>query len=140
MRALRYSIIGTVLLAGSLLAGAEADVGRVLDEQVAAWNQGDLERFAATYDEAAVMAGKPPTRGRAAILERYRKHYPSRARMGTLSFSDLEVQSLSADYASVMGRWRLARSAAEGGDTGGIFTLLVKRTPAGWKIVLDHTS
>jgi uncharacterized protein (TIGR02246 family) len=141
MRALRYSTLLALLLAGPLVSGpAEDAVRQVLEEQAAAWNQGDVRRFVRTYDEAAVMAGAPPTRGRAAILERYQKRYANREQMGTLTFSGLEIQVLSGEYASVLGRWHLARSAAAGGEAGGIFTLLVKRTAAGWKIVLDHTS
>ncbi|HVX67694.1 MAG TPA: nuclear transport factor 2 family protein [Bryobacteraceae bacterium] len=141
MRARRLSLVLMLLAAAPLFCSpAEEAVRQVLTEQAAAWNLGDIQRFVRTYDEAAVMAGAQPTRGRAAILERYRKRYSGRDQMGTLTFSALEVQMLSGDYASVMGRWHLARSAAAGGEVGGIFTLLVKRTEAGWKIVLDHTS
>jgi uncharacterized protein (TIGR02246 family) len=141
LRALWAVPVLTLMLAAAPGAAPQENaVRQVLDEQVAAWNQGDLARFVRTYDESAIVAGAQPTRGRAEILARYRKRYASRDRMGTLSFSDLEIQLLSADYASVLGRWHLARTTAAGGATGGIFTLLVRRTKDGWKIVLDHTS
>ncbi len=44
------------------------------------------------------------------------------------------------EYASVIGKWHLDRSPEAGGNVGGIFTLLFQKTPAGWKIILDHTS
>jgi ketosteroid isomerase-like protein len=36
-----------------------------------------------------------------------------------------------------MGRWLLQRS---GQNSGGIFTLLFRKTRVGWRIVHDHTS
>jgi beta-aspartyl-peptidase (threonine type) len=38
----------------------------------------------------------------------------------------------------VRGRWRL--TFRDGKQTGGLFTLLMRRTPEGWRIVHDHTS
>jgi len=60
--------------------------------------------------------------------------------MGTLKFSELEVRLLGAEYAVVLGRFDLARSAAGGGAANGRFTLVLKRGPGGWKILHDHTS
>jgi ketosteroid isomerase-like protein len=60
--------------------------------------------------------------------------------MGTLKFSSLEIRLLGADHASVLGQWDLSRKLEGGGDAGGWFTLLFRRTPAGWRIVHDHTS
>jgi ketosteroid isomerase-like protein len=57
--------------------------------------------------------------------------------MGTLAFSDLEVNLIGKDAAVVTGRWQLARA----GDTPrGRFTLIFRQTRAGWRIVHDHTS
>jgi ketosteroid isomerase-like protein len=33
-----------------------------------------------------------------------------------------------------------ARSAEGGGDASGKFTLVLRKTAQGWKIILDHTS
>src|SRR5206468_10214077 len=63
--------------------------------------------------------------------------YSDRAKMGTLSFSDIEVTMLSLDAAVVLGRWRLKRANDE---PHGRFTLIFKRLPEGWRIVQDHTS
>jgi len=40
--------------------------------------------------------------------------------------------------AVVTGKWQLTMS--DGKTPHGLFTLIVKRMPAGWKIVHDHTS
>ena len=71
------------------------------------------------------------------VRDRYRVKYSDRTKMGTLSFSEIEVTVLSPDAAVVLGRWRLKRANDE---PHGRFTLIFKRLPEGWRIVHDHTS
>jgi ketosteroid isomerase-like protein len=71
------------------------------------------------------------------VRERYRKKYSDRAKMGTLTFSDLEIALFSPDAAVALGRWRLERAKDR---PHGCFTLIFKRLPEGWRIVHDHTS
>ena len=123
-------------------AGPEQAIRKVLDDQVLAWNRGDVRAFMEGYEAAATttFAGAEITRGHGAVLERYIKRYPTRANMGTLRFSDLEIRMLGKDYASVLGRFHLDRTKEAGGEASGIFTLLFRRTSKGWKVILDHTS
>jgi len=107
------------------------------------WNKGDLAAFAADYEDAATttFVGKDVTRGGvAAILARYQKGYPTEAARGTLTFSEIEVRSLGDGYALALGRFALTRTAAGGGDAAGRFTLVLRRTTQGWKIIHDHSS
>ena len=46
---------------------------------------------------------------------------------------------LGEEVAAVMSR-HLERTAANGGNVGGYFTLTFEKTPAGWRIIVDHTS
>ncbi len=129
----------------SSLAGASPDaaIHAVLDQQVAAWNRGDISGFMEGYDnsEETIFIGKDITRGWSKVLERYRKSYPTSERMGHLTFSDIEIRSLSPRVALVIGRFHLARPPADGGDASGIFSLTFRQGPSGaWKIVADHTS
>ena len=87
----------------------------------------------------AVFVGDKITRGIEELRVRYQSHYPTRASMGKLTFSDVEVHMIGLNDAYVIGRFRLQRDADGGGDTQGVYTLLFKRTPKGWKIVVDHT-
>jgi uncharacterized protein (TIGR02246 family) len=117
-----------------------AAVHAVLDAQAAAWNRGDIEKYMDGYARSAdtvFVSGDRVTRGWQTVLERYQKAYDSREKMGVLTFSDLEITVLSKDAAIVLGRWHLQRSKDE---PHGRFTLLFRKTNAGWKIVLDHTS
>jgi ketosteroid isomerase-like protein len=44
---------------------------------------------------------------------------------------------IGSDHALVKGRWQLTLSKD---SVGGLFTLLMKKRPEGWRIVHDHTS
>jgi uncharacterized protein (TIGR02246 family) len=131
-----------LLVSPALVDGqsAEAAVRAVLAEQVRAWNQGDLSAFVKTYSAETLFVGKEVTRGNAGVLERYQRNYPTREKMGTLQFSDIEVRFLGRDFASVLGRYQLTRTVEGGGSAQGIFTLLLKRSGKTWTIILDHTS
>jgi ketosteroid isomerase-like protein len=121
---------------------AEQAIGRVLSDQAQAWNRGDIDGYMAGYDNSpgTTFIGKTVQHGYLDVLRNYHERYPTRERMGTLTFTDLTVKLLGADYASVTGQFHLKRTAAGGGDTSGVFSLLFRKTPMGWKIILDHTS
>jgi len=112
----------------------------VINAQAAAWNRGDLEGYMDGYDRSPnteFVGGDTITRGWQTVLDRYRKNYSSREKMGTLTFSDLEITILSKDAALVLGRWHLKRAKD---DPHGTFSLLFRKTKAGWRIVHDHSS
>lgn len=132
-----------LLLAGPLLAqGTESAVQQVLQKQQDAWNRHDLSGFMAGYwnsPELTFFSGAKQTSGWQATLERYQKTYQSEGHeMGKLEFSDLNVKTLGPDAAFVRGAWHLTMS--DGKTPHGLFTLVFRRFPNGWKIVHDHTS
>jgi beta-aspartyl-peptidase (threonine type) len=120
---------------------AEDAIKQVLNDQVAAWNKGDLEGFMQGYwksPELTFFSGGNKTQGWQATMERYIKRYRSDGKeMGQLAFSDLEVEMLGPDSAVVRGRFQLVMSKEK---PSGLFTLIVKRLPEGWRIIHDHTS
>jgi len=125
-----------------LAATPEQEIRKVLDDQVNAWNRGDIPAFMDGYDksESTAFVSTTVTKGHAQVLAGYLKRYPTPEKMGTLRFSDLEIQVLGSGYASVLGRFHLERSNDAGGEAAGIFTLLFHKTANGWKVILDHTS
>lgn len=134
-----------VLLAwGSAVAQhqEEAAIRAVLDQQVEAWNRHDLEGFMAGYwksPELTFFSGGTMTKGWEPTLERYRKNYQAEGReMGTLDFSEVKVELLGNSAGFVRGRFHLKLSG--GKEPSGIFTLVFRKFPEGWKIVHDHTS
>jgi ketosteroid isomerase-like protein len=94
------------------------------------------------YERAptTTMVGATVLRGWDAIAARYHDKYGDAARMGALTFSELEVRPLGPDWALALGHWALARTAAAGGPVGGWFTLTLHKGRDGWRIVVDHTS
>lgn len=125
---------------GSPLPRGEAAIRAVLEAQVAAWNKGDIDDFMKGYWEspATTFAGATGVKhGWQAVLERYRREYPDRQAMGKLEFSNLEITMLSSDAALVLGQWRLERAHDH---PGGVFSLVFRKFPEGWRIIHDHTS
>jgi len=121
----------------------DGDVRAVLTLSEEAWNRGDLAAFASYYDDSpeTTFIGKDVVHGGVqAILSRYRNAYPTREAMGTLAFSEIDVRMLAADVALVTGRFHLERVAAGGGNAAGRYTLVLRKTAAGWKIIHDHSS
>jgi ketosteroid isomerase-like protein len=128
---------------GTVSSPSDADtaIRAVMDAQVAAWNHHDLEGFMAGYwksPDLTFFSGAEETQGWQPTLERYRRSYQAEGHaMGTLSFSDLKIDVLGADAAFVRGRFQLV--TPDGKQPHGVFTLIFRRFPEGWRIVHDHT-
>ncbi|HXD33473.1 MAG TPA: DUF4440 domain-containing protein [Pyrinomonadaceae bacterium] len=115
-------------------------VKAVLFAQRDAWNRGDIPGYMDGYERSpktVFVSGDNVTHGWQTVLEHYQKSYNSREKMGTLSFTDLEINPIGNDRAVVIGSWRLKRANDE---PHGKFTLIFRKTKAGWRIVHDHTS
>jgi ketosteroid isomerase-like protein len=152
MRAARTLLALTAILllptfraSGQNSNSAETDktaVEHVLNLQRDAWNHHDLEGFMAGYwnsPELTFFSGATMSSGWQATIARYRKKYQGEGReMGHLEFSDLNIQVLAADAAFVRGAWEL--TLPDGKKPHGLFTLVFRKFPDGWKILHDHTS
>ena len=131
-----------LLFAPALFAQAD-EIRTIMNESEAAWNRGDLVTFTSFYEDSpeTTFIGREVVRGGTqAILDRYRRAYPTREAMGTLRFSEIEVRPLAAGVALATGKFELHRTPAGGGDASGRFTLVFRQTRAGWRIIHDHTS
>ncbi len=132
-----------LLLLGSFGLFAQSDkqaILKVLDDQRIAWNKGDIDSYMQGYwhsDSLLFVGTAAPTHGWQATLDRYKKHYPGKAAMGTLTFTILKVDLLDKTNAFVLGGWHLQR---EKDAPGGYFTLWFRKINGEWKIVVDHTS
>jgi len=117
-------------------------VESVLRMQQETWNRHDLEGFMAGYwnsPELTFFSDAKENRGWQATLDRYRARYASPGHeMGKLEFGDLRVEMLGPEAAFVRGEWHLTLS--DGKTPHGLFTLVFRKFPDGWKIVHDHTS
>jgi uncharacterized protein (TIGR02246 family) len=130
----------TSFSAESAKVDSAPEIRAVLSAQQEAWNRGDIEAFMNGYwrsDETVFVSGDEVARGWQKVLDRYKKKYSDRAKMGALAFSNLEITPLSNDSAVVLGSWELKRASD---NPHGRFTLILRRFPDGWRIIHDHTS
>jgi beta-aspartyl-peptidase (threonine type) len=145
---LRLLLMVCALLGGVISkacpAGSDADneaaIRSVLTQQQMAWNRGEVREFLNGYwrsPELTFSGSGGTTRGWDDVLARYQKNYPDAAAMGKLQFSDLQFRFLGEDAAVMLGKWHLTR---EKDELGGVFTLVWKKFPEGWRIIHDHTS
>ena len=131
---LSFSIQGA---AGQL---AEKAILAVLQKQVSAWNDGDINRYMEGYwhsDSLVFIGKKGCTYGYEATLKNYKKAYPDKSAMGQLLFSDIHFKKISRRNYMVIGAWHLQRSI---GNLDGCFSLLVRKSKRQWHIIADHSS
>jgi uncharacterized protein (TIGR02246 family) len=127
----------------SQAAGPEAEIRAVLAAQEAAWNRADVAAFMEGYEKSADLTFSGTsgvTRGWQNVLDRYRQRYPGAEAMGRLQYSEIEVRLIGSEAALVLGRFSLTRTEKAGGNASGHFSLVFRKTPAGWRIIHDHTS
>ena len=140
LRLFLYSLGALFLFAPLAPAAVSGSIRAVLDAQAAAWNRGDINGFMAGYARSpntTFVSGDEITRGWQTVHDRYAKKYNRREKMGRLTFSSLTITPLGDDVALVLGSWSLQR---KNDRPHGKFTLLFRRLPEGWRIVMDHTS
>jgi ketosteroid isomerase-like protein len=152
-----FLLVLTLILAGLVAvqpalaqapAGDEAAIRAAIGAQAAAWNRADIPAFMQFYEDSAdtTFIGATLRKGYGTILERYTKSYSTPEQMGALTFNDLEIRLLrgscgTVEFAVVTGKFHLERAAkGEAKKDDGIFSLVWRKGPQGWKILLDHTS
>jgi len=121
-------------------AQIEVEVLAVLTRQSQDWNRGDIDGFMSGYwnsPNLVFASGDKVTKGWQATLENYKKTYSSKAAMGVLSFTDVELNVLSREVCIAVGSWSLKREAD---NPKGKFTLIFRKFKEGWRIIHDHTS
>ena len=111
------------------------EVLALLDRQAQAWSRGDVAAFCSIYaDDAVFVSPSGVTKGRAEVLARYQKQYPTPAAMGKLTLSPLDVRA-GADTVSVAAKWTLEypdKPAATGSTV-----VVFRRLEGQWRIVHD---
>jgi peptidoglycan/xylan/chitin deacetylase (PgdA/CDA1 family) len=132
---------------------AQTAVEALLKTQSDAWNHGDLNTFTSVYaEDASFLSPTGLTQGRQQVLERYRRRYPDRKAMGSLSLDVIEVRPAQGieftalgdarpsrvQGLSVAARWRLAYpDQPEKKTAEGLTLLVLRRHGDSWEIVQD---
>ena len=126
----------------------DAAIRAAVAAQADAWNRADIPTFMQSYENSpeTTFIGAHLRKGYGPILERYKQSYTTAEQMGKLTFADLDIRLLpnssgAVEYAVVTGTFHLERAAhGEAKKDDGIFSLVWRKGPQGWKIILDHTS
>jgi ketosteroid isomerase-like protein len=126
----------------------DAAIRAAIAAQADAWNRADIPTFMQTYENSpeTTFIGAKMRKGYEPILERYKQSYTTPDEMGKLTFADLDIRLFpgscgKVELALVTGTFHLDRAAhGEAKKDDGIFSLVWRKGPQGWKIILDHTS
>ena len=134
------SFLAAIIASGlTMAAPSEAPaqaLAVLLNEQAAAWTRGDLSAFCSVYaEDATFISPSGLTKGRQAVLDRYRKKYVDKAGMGALTLDVEEVRALDGGNASVVARWKL--TWPDKPEASGLTLLVFRKTREGWRIVQD---
>ncbi len=140
-----FILLTSVFLLGSCRQKTDSkdikiSVAKVLFQSVNDWNNGNIAAYMQCYvhsDSLQFDGNGATTYGWEQSLLRYKKAYPDRNAMGILRFSNIKIKVLSPTAAFVSGHWELTKKASH---PEGLFTLLFRKTPDGWRIVYDHSS
>ena len=127
-------------LAAADWAADEAEIRRLFTASMEAFNNGDLAAHLSVYDPSIVFMTKDgPRVGIAPIEEAFRDRYFKDGKaIQQLGFDEVQVRQLAPSAALILARWKLSGGGVP--DQAGWFTVVWQRTPAGWRIVHDHTT
>ena len=121
---------------------ARSAIRKVIDDQQTDWNRKDLEGFMSGYwnsPELTFFSGARESKGWQAALDRYKNNYQGAGHeMGRLEFANLRIEMLGPNAAFVRGEFHL--TMPDGKKPQGLFTLIFRKLPEGWKIVHDHSA
>jgi uncharacterized protein (TIGR02246 family) len=135
-------LLALTVVSSNAQTAPDAAIRQLLQQQTVDWNRGDVEAFMKGYEDSpnTTFVGQTVQYGYSTIRDRYKKLYTTPAAMGKLTFTHLAIRVVDSGCAVATGNFHLERSAEGGGNADGIFSLLLKKEPQGWKIILDHTS
>lgn len=124
---------------GASAATGPAAIRAELDSTAAGWNRGDLGAYLAAYDDSITSRGEAGfVRGKAAAESVMRQGFWRDGRPAQqLRYEHVDVRMLGADHALVTGEFVLTGAGRP--DRTGWFTTVWARTPAGWRMIHDHS-
>jgi len=118
----------------------KAAIRKLLDAQITGWNNGNLQAYMQGYaktDSLRFASGNNVRYGWQQTLTSYQRGYPDKKAMGLLTFPAIDIRIIGPETALIFGKWHLQRAKD---NPHGLFTLIMQKRKAGWRIIHDHTS
>ena len=122
------------------MPGADAAAIRaVFDTTAFGWNHGDLSAYLYAYAPSATAMGRTGlVHGPSGIEEQMRAGFWKTGRpTQSLSYDHLEIRQLGRNHALATGQYILTGGGLP--DRTGWFSTIWERTPAGWRMIHDHS-
>ena len=121
-------------------ASDPAAIKAMLDTSAAGWNRAELPVYLSAYvDSATAMGSTGLVRGVRGIEGQMRAGFWRTGRpLQTLRYDHLEIRPIGPNQAIVTGQYILTGAGLP--NRTGWFTTIWVRTPAGWRMVHDHSS
>jgi ketosteroid isomerase-like protein len=123
----------------------ETAIRSAITSQAGEWNKGNIDGFMQAYENSdqTIFVGQAKHQGYAEVLNRYKAVYNGPEEMGKLTFSDIDIRLIptscgKTELAIATGKYHLDNTTKPKKD--GVFSLVWRKGPNGWKIILDHTS
>jgi ketosteroid isomerase-like protein len=148
MAFLPYMLAATLIVSGCTIEIEEegdsdlhGSVERMLAGSAEAWNGGVLDGFMDDYLESentTYIGGGGLLTGYDEIYERYAPLFEPGASRDSLRFENIRTRRLAVVEAIATARWVLYQGDEITGS--GPFTLVLRHTSNGWKIIHDHSS
>ncbi|MFL5593487.1 MAG: YybH family protein [Gemmatimonadaceae bacterium] len=116
-----------------------AAIRAIFDTTAAGWNRGELSVYLSAYvDTATTMGSTGLVRGVSGIEGQMRAGFWRTGRpRQILSYDHLEIRPIGPDQAIATGQYILTGGGLP--NRTGWFTTIWVRTPAGWRMVHDHS-
>ena len=121
---------------------AAKEITALVAKSEKSWNKGDLDAFMSDYlysNQLTYVSNGTVKRGYKEIHDHYVDRYgKSKASMGQLFLTDLEISDLSDKHVLCIGKFTVVHHSHV--PIYGRFSLIYVLTKEGWKIMYDHSS
>ena len=123
------------------IPGIETQIARMMERSADAWNRGDLDGFMSDYFRSPTttyIGSSGSASGWEAIRARFAPRFQAGALRDSLRYEAVAGRPLGTDHALATARYVLFRDGRV--SETGPFTLVLRRTDEGWKILHDQSA
>jgi uncharacterized protein (TIGR02246 family) len=136
MRGITIWVLALAIVVASPLVAQQkdADVDRLVQQYVSAWNKGDVKALVALFADNAMRSGEPDQIrvGKQEIEQFYTQNFAGPGKGTTLVVNQGRTQAIGNDVRVQEGTWRL--KGAKEGPQGGRYVNTMVRQDGTWRV------